>query len=202
MHPPDTPTTRLAHALLRDREKQPSRPAPSCFTCGRAFARRDGRFCSSYCRHAFDRGVRAYEPPDPDRFYSLPKGRHGFLISCANCRTRFDSPGWACCSIECAREYRRKRELEAELKDDPFRAVKRKCLDCGGDIPNWRKGRRVSKATKFCSPRCKGRHVKSTRAAPDSPKPVLARETAKKPPSNGLRRKGDAAPSPSAEAAP
>jgi hypothetical protein len=195
----DTPSARLARALLRDRDKQPSPPAPSCFTCGRTFARRDGRFCSSHCRHAFDRGVRAYEPLNLDRFYNLPKGRNGFLIPCANCRTRFDSPGWACCSAECSRELHRKRALHAELAGDPFRAIKRKCLDCGGDIPNWRNGRRVSKAAFFCSPRCKDRHGKSTRVAPGSPKPALARETAKKPPENGLRRKGDTAASVSAE---
>jgi hypothetical protein len=38
------------------------------------------------------------------------------------------------------------RGLDAELADDPFRAVKRACLECGGPIANWRNGRRVSKA--------------------------------------------------------
>jgi hypothetical protein len=198
-----TKTERLALAILRDRnnKQQPSSSlAPCCLTCGRTFARGAARFCSANCREAFDAGFPPCQPLDIK--YSLPKGSTGFLIDCAHCRKRFDSPGWRCCSAACAREYRRKRALDAELDGDPFRAVKRKCLVCAGDIPNWRRGRRVSKAAKFCSSRCKHRHAQNAGKVSASPQAVLRRETAKKPPSNGLRRKGDAAPSPSAEAAP
>jgi hypothetical protein len=194
---------RLVDALLRDRQSVPNsaKTAPTCLVCGRSYAS-GSRFCCAHCREAFDAGFPVYAPLDADKFYSLPKASVGFRINCKSCGQPFDSCGWNCCCIECSREHRRRQDLEEELKDSPFRTIKRKCAVCGGDIPNWRKGRRVSKATKFCSPRCKDRHGKSTRTAPDSPKPVLARETAKKPPENGLRRKGDAAPSPSAEAAP
>jgi hypothetical protein len=56
---------------------------------------------------------------------------------------------------------RRKQELDVELADDPFRAVKRACLECGGPITNWRNGRRVSKATKFCQPSCQRKAAKN-----------------------------------------
>jgi hypothetical protein len=195
----DTPSARLARALLRDRDnkQQPSSSSSSCFVCGRSYSHGDGRFCSTRCRSAFDAGMPAYEPLAIT--YSLPKGRDGFLIDCAHCRRKFDSPGWKCCSTDCSRELRCKLALEAELAGDPFRAVKRKCLDCGGNIPNWRKGRRVSKATKFCSPRCKDRHAKIARVSASDPQAVLRREIAKKCPSNGLPRNGHAATSPSAE---
>ena len=56
----------------------------------------------------------------------------------------------------CERAYRHKRELDVDLAHDPFRVVKRECQ--GQAVPmifwNWRNGRRVSSATKFCSPRC------------------------------------------------
>ena len=144
----------LAAAIKRDilDRKSPQKQFPSCFACGRTFTTGIGRFCSDRCRAAFDAGLPAFQPPD--RFYSLPKGPRGFLVDCAHCRRRFDSPGWRCCSTDCERNFCRKQKLDAELADDAFRVVKRKCLGCDRDIPNWRNGRRVSKATRFCSPRC------------------------------------------------
>ena len=86
-------------------------------------------------------------------------GRHGFLIDCAGCGKRFDSKGLRCCSPACERSLgdRRKTErlkIEAGVEYQSRLGAKRKCEGCGGDIPNWRKGRRVSKATRFCSPSC------------------------------------------------
>jgi len=204
MHAPYTNhRVRLAEAIVRDLLCPAHKPqtSPTCFTCSRSFSNGDGRFCSHRCRQAFDAGFPPYEPFDRDEFYSLPKGQTGFWIECACCRKPFDSRGLRCCSAECERELRRKQELDAELENDPFRAVKRKCNECGGDIPNWRKGRRVSKAAKFCSPRCKAQYGKSARMALNSPNPVLERETAKKPHQNGPRQRGCARPSLSAEAA-
>jgi len=57
--------------------------------------------------------------------------------------------------------------------------VKRKCQQCGGDIPNWRNGRRVSKAIRFCSPRC-SRQAKKAGMATDSPTAVFDTDSAKK----------------------
>jgi len=81
---------------------------------------------------------------------------------------------------ECERKLSRKQELDVELEADPFRVAKRKCADCGADIPNWRNGRRVSAATRFCSDRCR----KSAARMVDGPDPVLSAETAKKCPKN------------------
>ena len=39
-------------------------------------------------------------------------------------------------------------EMDADLKDYPFRTAKRPCQDCGGPVPNWRPGRWVSSRTR------------------------------------------------------
>ena len=198
-------TSTLANLIMQNTlaDKPQREDAPECFACGRPYTYRgpngddSGRFCSARCREAYDAGFPQYAPPKIA--YSLPRGRHGFLIGCAHCRKQFDSKGLRCCSVECERAYRNKQELDAELANDPFRVVKRKCAACGGDIPNWRNGKRVSKATKFCSPRCQRQGVQNAVLAPTTKNPDSGGETAKKCPSNGLRRKGDAAPSASAE---
>jgi hypothetical protein len=188
---------RLAEAIVRDILRPIARPQQlqqyrDCFACGRSFTYRgsngddSGRFCSSRCRVAYDAGFPRYEPPNYDKLYRfrdgkiMPIGPTGFLIECASCRKRFDSRGLRCCSTECERKLGRKQELEADLKNDPFRAVKRKCEMCGSDLPNWRKGRRVSSTTRFCSDRCR----KSAGRVPDSPNPVLSAQTTKKCPKN------------------
>jgi hypothetical protein len=63
--------------------------------------------------------------------------------------------------------------------------AKHTCEECGGPIPRWRDGRRVSSATRFCSSRRKQNHWKKSQTTPHAPAPVLRRETAKKSPSNG-----------------
>jgi hypothetical protein len=100
----------------------------------------------------------AWQPPKAPS-YGLPIGRIGFLVGCCGCGRKFDSRGLRCCS-DCDRTFRREQELDAELADDPFRAGKRDCLECGGPIANWRNRRRVSKATKFCGPRCERKAAK------------------------------------------
>jgi hypothetical protein len=183
----------LAAAIARDILNRCGRPrdhAPTCFTCGRSYSRGDGRFCSLSCRAAFDAGLPAYEPPNLDRHYNLPKGATGFYVDCAHCKQRFDSRGWRCCSLKCARKLRECKERDKLLADDPFRAVKRKCLDCGGDIPNWRKGRRVSKATRFCSARCQKKRRRNGGIGANEPTSDLSAETAKMCPENGASRAG------------
>ena len=147
-----------------------------------------GRFCSARCREWFDAGHPAHRPLDTSRLCNLPIGPHGFLISCAGCGIRFDSKGLRCCSTDCERSLGRKRELDAFLKDDPFRGVKRKCVGCGGDIPNWRNGRRVSAATQFCKPVCQRKAAKNAGLASGDQNPVLSVQTAKKCPPNGPSR--------------
>jgi hypothetical protein len=170
-----------------------SSEAIACFSCGRSFLYTTGndfgRFCSARCREWFDAGYPAHRPLDTSRLCNLPIGPHGFLISCAGCGIRFDSKGLRCCSTDCEGSLGRKRELDAFLKDDPFRGVKRKCLGCGGDIPNWRNGRRVSAATRFCKPVCQRQTAKKAGLASGDQNPVLSVQTAKKCPPNGPSRK-------------
>ena len=170
------------------------REAIACFSCGRSFlysattANDFGRFCSARCREWFDAGNPAHRPLDTSKLFNLPIGPHGFLISCAGCNNRFDSKGLRCCSPDCERRLGRKRELDAVLKEDPFRVVKRKCAGCGGDIPNWRNGRRVSSSTRFCNAVCQRKAAKNAGLASGDQNPVLDVQTAKKCPPNGLSR--------------
>jgi hypothetical protein len=106
----------------------------------------------------------------------MKMGPHGFIISCANCRKDFDSKGLRCCSTECERQYT-EREVNlavmAEVGIEP--AAKRACLECGARIPTWRNGRKVSSATRFCSPKC----AQKARRLSDSPDATLNAETMK-----------------------
>ena len=115
----NTKLQRLTSALLRDRQAAtPSEKTPECFACGRPYTYREpdgddsSRFCSSRCREAYDAGFPRYERPDVDRWYSLPKGRHGFLIKIrAHCRNRFDSKGLRCCSPIASESFGTSRSL-------------------------------------------------------------------------------------------
>jgi hypothetical protein len=88
----------------------------------------------------------------------MRRGPVGWIIECAGCGKEFDSRGLRCCSTDCERRYLKRCENEQLMAAVGMeRPVKRKCEapGCGRDIPNWRNGRRVSKATRFCSSRCK-----------------------------------------------
>ncbi len=85
------------------------------------------------------------------------RGIHGFYIICLGCNKEFESKGLRCCSTECERAYREQQEnlaVMAEVSDTP--REKRRCgnPECPNTIPIWRKGRRVSGKTQFCSPKC------------------------------------------------
>jgi hypothetical protein len=86
----------------------------------------------------------------------LRRGSNGFYIRCAGCKKEFESRGSRSCSIECERRYREREaniKLMAEVGIEPTK-VKRQCVECGARIPTWRNGRKVSRATRFCSPKC------------------------------------------------
>jgi hypothetical protein len=137
-----------------------------------------GRFCSDRCQRAFDDGLAPFLAIEPSKLYSttwrhvagpnpghLPRpmrmGKLGFIINCAGCGREFDSKGLRSCSPACEREARRREELERDLDQypggRPEPAAKRRCHECGGTIPNWRKGKRVRKDTLFCGPTCQKR---------------------------------------------
>ncbi len=178
----------LADAIARDMIRRDERPTacPICLACARAYTKGNGRFCSTRCRGGFDAGLPPYEPTR--QRYDLPISGHGFLIECLACRKSFSSCGWRCCSVDCTRKWREDQKLEAELVGDPFRATKRACLECRGPIPNWKNGRRVASARKFCSPRCQKRHARKAGMPADSPDPVLSAESVKKRPKHGAPR--------------
>jgi hypothetical protein len=153
--PRKTRTERLAAAILADRARTdtPSRAnAVECFTCGHGMIYHGQRFCSDRCRDYFDAGnhghVQDWRQPKPSRTASLS-------IRCAHCGKEFDSRGLRCCSAQCERSYAESQANLAVMAEVGVRpAAKRQCACCGARIPTWRNGRRVSKNTRFCSPKC------------------------------------------------
>jgi hypothetical protein len=127
-------------------------------------------------------GVSSYHPLQGSEQLShgiKRRGYSGFVIACLGCGRAFDSTGLRCCSLACERRSRDRSENERLMREvEMERPTKRKCEWCGGNIPRWRNGRQVSKAVRFCSPRCS---KASKRASPrsDGPDPVLGAETAK-----------------------
>jgi hypothetical protein len=153
----------LADAIRRDILKdRPAAPdLDHCLLCSRSFsedkgAGANGRFCSMLCQAAFDAG---YMHRDPKQSYSLPPRGDGFVIECAGCRKQFVSKGLRCCSAECDRQHRERKEIEATIAGMEMEStgyVPRKCADCGGDLPRYvGEGRKRKVSTKrFCSSRC------------------------------------------------
>jgi hypothetical protein len=154
-----------------------------CFACWRRITYKASRFCSQRCRDWYDSGnpghrqdwLRQSKTNAPFRVVAGPPGveigsmyhfgksdpaamrptEHGFTIRCAHCQIEFESKGLRCCSTECERRHRERQdnlEVMAEVGSEP--SAKRQCEYCGAAIPRWRKGRRVSRATRFCSDRC------------------------------------------------
>src|SRR6516162_5273957 len=143
----------IADALVRDllTERPRSPEAQTCFACGRPYSRGDGRFCSSKCRQAYDDG---FMPSDV-----VSKPRDGVSLVCRGCGRQFVSKGLRCCSVACERQSHERdanSALMAEVGMDV--AAKRKCQECGADIPRWtgvgKKRRQVRKDAQFCSGRC------------------------------------------------
>jgi hypothetical protein len=142
----------------------------------------NGNFCSMRCQDWYDAGNPAPSNPlnyaVPLRDYVVIAGppslkigsssyggigiemrstSGGFTIRCASCRREFESKGLRCCSTECERSYRERQEnlaVMAEVGIEP--AFKRRCAnpECRARIPTWRKRRKVSSLTRFCSPKC------------------------------------------------
>jgi hypothetical protein len=167
---------RLAAALLADRDQPTTHHnIVACFVCGYTFIYRgrrgdlSGRFCSMRCQDWYDAGnaptadlkvVYRYRDGRPMRM-----GPKGFYIDCAHCRKEFESIGLRCCSTGCERRLNeRQKNLAAMAEVGAEPATKRICErpGCGATIPKWRKGRRVSSATRFCSGKCARKTGKAT----------------------------------------
>jgi hypothetical protein len=135
----------------------------SCHVCRHTFVDRgrqsdlNGNFCSLPCQAWYDAGNAPVAAEIIYRWGDKPlqKSADGFKIACAHCRKDFDSKGLRCCLVECERAYRQREEnlaVMAEAGIEP--KAKRRCECCDGVIPAWRKGRRVSSKTRFCSANC------------------------------------------------
>ncbi len=162
-----TRTERLAAALLADRDRKAFERANVgvCFMCARGMIYHGSRFCSDRCCDYYDAGAAGCEQDwrQPDIAYTyldghpMSKAAHGFKIACAHCRREFDSKGSRCCSAECERRYREREQNLATLAEIGAKVKESRRCDCGANIPMWRNGRKVSSATRFCSPKCKTR---------------------------------------------
>jgi predicted nucleic acid-binding Zn ribbon protein len=172
---------RLASALLADRNriKVERTDVVRCFTCGYGMIYRGSRFCSERCRDFYDAGNAPLS--EQKIVYRFRDGRpmqetaKGLRIPCAHCRRDFESLGVRCCSIECERRYRERKDNLAIMAEVGMEAAppKRTCAGCGERIPMWRKGRRVSSATRFCSPKCGAKYARKARVASESQDAVL-----------------------------
>jgi len=160
----ESKTERLAAAILAERDRPTTQHnIVPCFVCGQTFVYRgrrgelNGRFCSLRCNGWYDAGD---EPVADEIVYRwrggpMEKCTRGFYINCAHCRQEFESLGLQCCSTDCERSLRERQDnlaVMAEVGIEP--KAKCQCEQCGARIPVWRKGRRVSNKTRFCSANC------------------------------------------------
>ena len=161
----------IRDAILADRTKQRTsqNPIGPCFTCGRSFVQTEDRFCSDRCRESFDNGARPYEPPLTSREIMerfpvsdkiLGQGNRGAFIICPGCNTRFESIGLRHCSKECRDKKRNSNSASIGIEYEDRR---KSCQaeGCTNRIPLFRKGRAVSKATRYCSSACTQRARKA-----------------------------------------
>jgi hypothetical protein len=157
--------------LLRSDAGKPSTITVECFSCSHRMRYRGSRFCSDRCREWFDVGNPGYgQPPgtvgSEYRGTSMRPTKDGYMIRCASCQKEFSSKGLRCCSAECERLLRERKDnlaIMAEVGDTPKQ--KRRCAQCSGPIPSWRNGRRVRQDAQFCSSKCVG--------GPKGPKPIF-----------------------------
>jgi hypothetical protein len=138
-----------------------------CFACSRSYLSGDGRFCSVKCRTAFDDGFQPHERTAAR--YSLPISGDGFMIPCVGCGKPFSSLGLRACSKECERQYLDRKDTLAVLAEVGIEvSAKRKCTECGGDIPRYvgvgKKRRLVNSTRLTCSPKCQRKAAKEIRS--------------------------------------
>jgi hypothetical protein len=179
-----TTTERLTAAILADHARPTTQHnIVPCFVCGHTFVYKGrrgdlyGRFCSMRCQDRYDAGNPVAVTDSIE--CGMKRGSKGFCIDCAECHKEFESLGLRCCSTECERRHRERRDnlaFMAEVGIEP--SAKRGCeaLGCEATIPKWRKGRKVSSATRHCSPKC-ARKAKRLSGSLDG---ILVAETIKK----------------------
>jgi hypothetical protein len=109
----------------------------------------------------------------------MQRSAAGYMIRCAGCGKDFEGKGLRWCSVDCEHRYKERQEnlaLMAKVGVEP--TPKKLCAnpECRARIPTWRKGRKVSSSTRFCSPKCQ----QKARRQSSAEKAVLNAETAKK----------------------
>jgi len=131
----------LARQILEDRQTRGFKYiAPTCFACGRSYqppvpsGDDSTRFCSATCREAFDGGFTPEPPFDPF-------GVRRWRVIAGNPKA-IDATGYPV-------DDRRKPRTDGIPNDELIRP-RRPCLRCGGKMPVWIKGKRVSASRKFC----------------------------------------------------
>jgi predicted nucleic acid-binding Zn ribbon protein len=159
-----------AASLKRDREREAkaaSSASQECFACGRSFIKGDGRFCSPRCRDGFDAGLPPFQQHEARITYTWLDGRpmqsrgDGLLIPCAHCKREFVSKGVRCCSTECERKLRERKEIAATIAEAGIErpTARTRCEKCGNNIPRWTgagtRKRATPNGTRFCSRKCR-----------------------------------------------
>jgi hypothetical protein len=165
---------RLTEMLLADRHRAVDTDRSDivpCRACSYTFpykGRRgdlNGHFCSVRCQDWFDAGNRAPSEIGCGHYGgAFREGarptREGFMIRCLCCRREFESRGLRCCSTGCESRYRERQDNLAVIAEAGIEATPKKVCanpECRARIPTWRKGRKVSSSTRFCSPKCSRR---------------------------------------------
>jgi hypothetical protein len=183
---------RLAEALLRDRAERNARKAERAGKTVRAERAEFDPFQVVRRRVVAGRNP-GYVVATPMKQVPTHKCedheyRGGFRIDCHGCGKSFESLGWAHCSNACKRASRERRANVADMAEVGIEPQTRhKCQECGGNIPRWRNGRQVSKATRFCSDRCarKAKRAIQNARGPDTGPPSFVRPNDKKVAVNG-----------------
>jgi hypothetical protein len=165
---------RLTAAILADRTRPTTQHnIVPCFVCGYTFVYKgrrgdlNARFCSMRCQEWYagnapitdQRIVYRYRDGRP-----MKSDRKGSYIDCAHCRKEFESLGLRWCSAECERAHREQDENLAIMAQAGIEhTAKRECEGpgCNAIISKWRKGRKVGRNKRFCSPRCQQRAVRA-----------------------------------------
>jgi hypothetical protein len=133
----------LAKLFLEDRQARVGRQryvAPICVACGRSYhppapgGDNSIRFCGRTCREAYDGGFTPEPPFDPFsvKRWKVIVGNPGAL----------NAAGYPI-------DDRRKARTDCIPNEELIRP-RRPCLRCGGNMPVWIRGKRVSKTRKFC----------------------------------------------------
>ena len=188
----------------------------SCFRCGKPFAYRgprgdnSGRFCSHQCRIEYDiPGAFSFDPFKVTCWRMIAGGDPGYLVAtamtsvkhkdqpggwrvaCRGCGKPFESRSWAYCSRDCKRlSVERTANRAAIIQAGMDLPAKHPCQapGCPHTVPVWRKGRRVSSRTRFCSDVCRSRASRSNKMLAEGDcclTGVLSRKTSKKCLQNG-----------------